>query len=157
LFHIQPDDPPRRGCAPTEGVMSKRSRKKKSRRLPPLLMRLIWAAKQVKEDAGGADISHIPDALKEFGAMAQWGVPAHGAFVATQPDIEVIIGRAAKLRFGGGDAKREFDEAVRIIEEFDKRDAIETAMNGVRAADSDAYFYAGMAWGITLACLPGGR
>jgi hypothetical protein len=131
--------------------MSKRFRKKKSRRLPPLLRRLIWAAMQVKEDAGGADISHIPDALMEFGVMAQWGVPAHGVFVATQPDIEVIIGRAAKLRFGGGDAKREFDEAVRIVEDLHQRDEIETAMNGVRAADSDAYFYAGMAWGITLA------
>jgi hypothetical protein len=136
--------------------MSKRSRKKKSRRLPPLLMRLIWAARQVKEDAGGSDISHIPDALMEFGAVAQWGVPAHGAFVATHPDIEVIIGRAAKLRFGGGEAKREFDEAVRIVEDFHQRDEIETAMNGVRAADSDAYFYAGMAWGITLASMPSG-
>lgn len=133
--------------------MSKRSRKKKSRRLPRLLARLIRAAKQVKEDAGGADISHIPDALKEFGAMAQWGVPTHGAFVATQPDIELIIGRVAKLRFGGSDAKREFDEAARIVEDFHERDEIETAMNGVRAADSDAYFYAGMAWGITLADL----
>lgn len=137
--------------------MSKRFRKKKSKRLPPLLTRLIWAAKQVKEDAGGADISHVPEALKEFGAMAQWGVPAHGAFVATQEDIELIIDRAAKLRFGGGDAKREFDEAVRIVEDFHQRDMIETSMSGVRAADSDAYFYAGMAWGITLACMPGGR
>lgn len=67
------------------------------------------------------------------------------------PTSEVIIGRVAKLRFGGGEAKREFDEAVRIVEEFNKRDEIETAMNGVRAADSDAYFYAGVAWGITLA------
>jgi hypothetical protein len=134
--------------------MSKRSRKKKGRRLPPLLRRLIWAARKVEEDAGGADISHIPGALKEFGAMAQWGVPTHGAFVATQPDVEMIIGRAAKLRFGGGDAKREFDEAVRIVEDFHQRDEIETAMNGVRAADSDAYFYAGLAWGITLAWMP---
>ncbi len=137
--------------------MSKRSRNKGSRRLPPLLRRLIWAARQVKEDAGGGDISHIPDALKELGAMAQWGVPAHGAFGATQPDIEVIISRAAKLRFGGGDAKRKFDDAVRIVEDFHQRDGIESAMNGVRAADSDANFYAGMAWGITLASMPGGQ
>lgn len=85
------------------------------------------------------------------------GGPAHGAFVATQEDIELIIDRAAKLRFGGGDAKREFDKAVRIVEDFHQRDEIETAMNSVRAADSDAYFYAGMAWGITLACMPAGR
>lgn len=79
------------------------------------------------------------------------------AFVATQEDIELIIDRAAKLRFGGGDAKREFDEAVRIIEDFHQPDEIETAMNGVRAADSDAYFYAGVAWGITLASMCGGQ
>jgi hypothetical protein len=66
----------------------------------------------------------------------------------------VIIGRAAKLRFGGGDAKREFDEAVRVVGDFHQQDEIETAMNGVRAADSNAYFYAGMAWGITLARMP---
>ncbi len=137
--------------------MPKRSRKKKSRRLPALLTRLIWAARQVREDAGGVDISHIPDALEEFGAMAQWGAPVHGAFVSSQPDIEVIIGRAAKLRFGGTDAKREFDEAVRVVEDFHKRDPIETAMNAMRAADSNAYFYAGMAWGITLACTPEDR
>ena len=89
--------------------------------------------------------------------MAQWGVPAHGAFVATQPDIEVIIGRVAKLRFGGGDAKREFDEAVRIVENLHQPVEIETAMNAVRAADSDAYFYGGMAWGIALACTPSGQ
>lgn len=31
------------------------------------------------------------------------------------------------------------------------------AMGMLRAADTDAYFYAGMAWGITLASMPGGR
>lgn len=136
--------------------MSKRSRKN-DRRLPPLLTRLIRAAKKAKADAGGVDISPVPDALKEFGATAVWGVPTHGAFVSNQPDVEVVVGRVAKLRFGGAEAKREFDEAISVVDEFDKRDAIETAMNDVRAADSDAYFYAGLAWGTVLACMPGGR
>lgn len=136
--------------------MSKRRSRKKNRCLPPLLRRLIWAARQVKEDAGGVDISPVPDALKEFGAMAAWAIPGHGAFLASQDDVAKVIERNAKLRFGGAEAKREFDEAVRIVEDFRERDTIQTAMNGVRGADTDAAFYAGLACGITLASPPAG-
>lgn len=135
--------------------MSKRSKKKRA--LPPLLVRLIQAAKEAKEDAGGVDLSPVPGALKEFGALAQWGVPAHGAFVANEPDVTLAIGRAARIRFGGLNAKLEFEEAMRVVEDAGKKDAIETTVGMLRAADTDAYFYAGMAWGVTLAYMPGGR
>lgn len=121
--------------------------------LPSLLVRLIWAAKRADEDLGGADISTVPQALEEFGALASWVVPVHGVFVPTSSDISAAISKIAQSRFRGKKAARELREALKAVEDFQRQDAISTAMNNVRAAEGNAYFYAGLAFGITIAGL----
>jgi hypothetical protein len=53
------------------------------------------------------------------------------------------------------EARREFRKALQAVESFNERDAIESAHNQVRSVDDKAYFYAGLAFGITLASLAG--
>jgi hypothetical protein len=130
-----------------------RRRFRKDGGLAPLLVRLIKAAKQSGEDAEGADISGAPDALRELGAMALWAIPIHGVFVPNNPDISFQIERISKAHLGLDHARKEFREALKAVEPFDRRDAIESAHNGVRSVDDEAYFYAGLAFGTTLARL----
>ena len=131
-----------------------RRRSKEGRGLPPLLICLIKAAKYSGEDASGSDISGAPDALRELGALALWALPIHGVFVPNQPDIAFAIERISKASLGLDKARREFREALKAVEPFKHRDAIESAHNQVRSVDDEAYFYAGLAFGVTLASLP---
>lgn len=130
-----------------------RRRSRKDGGLAPLLVRLIKAAKHSGEDAEGADISGAPDALQELGALALWALPIHGIFVPNNPDISFEIERISKTCLGLDDARREFREALKVVEPFAQRDAIESAHSHVRSIDDEAYFYAGLAFGITLASL----
>jgi hypothetical protein len=50
-----------------------------------------------------------------------------------------------------GEARREFKEALGVVVEFTQRDPIESALNHVRSASEEAYFYAGLAFGVTFA------
>lgn len=130
-----------------------RRRCRKAGGLPPLLIRLITSAKQAREDAGGCDISAVPNALRDLGALALWAVPVHGIFVPNEPQIAVAIERIAKEHFGWVDARRELREALAVVPQFAERDAIATACNGVVTVSDEAYFYAGLAFGVTLADL----
>lgn len=132
--------------------MSKRQSQKNDH-LPPLLARLIWAAKHADEDWGGGDISAIPRALEELGTLASWVVPVHGVFVPTASDIRASIEQVARSRFHGKKALRELRAALDVVADFRQRDSISTALNNVRSAEGDAHFYAGIAFGITLAGL----
>jgi hypothetical protein len=135
-----------------EGIMSRR-RSRKDRGLPPLLVRLIQAAEHSGEDAEGADISGAPDALRELGKLALWVLPIHGVFVPNNPDISFQIQRISIAHLGLDHARKEFREALKAVEPFAQRDAIESAHNQVRSVDDEAYFYSGLAFGITLANL----
>lgn len=134
-----------------------RRRSRKDGGLPPLLVRLIKAAKHSGEDAAGADISSAPDALRELGALALWAVPIHGVFVPNHPDISFEIQRISKAYLGLDDARKELREALKVVEPFAERDAIESAHRRVRSVDDEAYFYSGLAFGITLASLASSR
>jgi hypothetical protein len=133
-----------------------RGRSRKDGGLPPLLVRLIKAAKHSGEDGEGADISGAPDALRELGALALWALPIHGVFVPNNPDVSFQIQRISLAHLGLEHARKEFREALKIVEPFAQRDAIESAHNHVRSIDDEAYFYSGLAFGITLASLEGG-
>jgi hypothetical protein len=49
-----------------------------------------------------------------------------------------------------------FHRATSAIESFTKRDEVESAANHIRAVSDMAYFYSGLAFGITLAELTQG-
>src|SRR5688572_24412079 len=131
-----------------------RKRFKKSERLSPLLVRLIDAAEHAREDAEGRDIRGAAQALREFGQLALWALPIHGVFVPNNNDVSMIVQRAAKEYLEWEEARGEVRAALAAIETFELRDPIETAENHLRAVSDEAYFYAGLAFGVTLACPP---
>jgi hypothetical protein len=132
-----------------------RRRSDSDRGLPPLLVWLINAAKHSGKDAEGADIGGAPDALRELGTLASRALPIHGVFVPNNPDICVEIQRVSKAHLGFDQARREFQKALKVVEAFDQRDPIESAHNHLRSVEDEAYYYAGLAFGIVLASLSG--
>lgn len=130
--------------------MSPRRTTKPDRRLPPALVRLIEAAEYLAEDA---DTQNIAEALREYGEMALWVVPIHGVFIPSDQVVSVAIEGTAVRHLGLEKARAEFRKALAAIEPFDRRDAIESAHTRVRTVGEDAYFYAGLAVGITMITL----
>jgi hypothetical protein len=65
--------------------------------------------------------------------------------------VSVIVDGAAKQHLGLEEARHEFSAALGLVEAFAQRDPIESAHNRVRIASDEAYFYAGLAFGVTLA------
>jgi hypothetical protein len=125
-----------------------RYRSKRAKALPPLLVRLIEAA---EDSAFDLDNSVSPDVLRSFGALALVAVPRCGLFVPNDNDICMAIDRVAKLHLGLEEAQRAFREAVGAVQSFAERDAIESTYLQIRSATDEAYFYAGLAFGVTLA------
>lgn len=127
-----------------------RHRAKKTNQLPALLVRLIRAA-----EANHFDSEHSanPDVLRACGSLALRIIPAHGVFVPGRDEVSLAIERIAADHLAFREARLEYRAALKTVEPFDKRDAIEVAHSGLMSASDDAYFYAGLAFGITLACL----
>lgn len=126
-------------------------RSTKLEHLPPTLVRLIEAAEDHGGDAGaGRNISSAAASLREFGDLALWALPLRGAFVSDDERVAAIVERVAVRHLGLGQAKREFRKAMATIDPFDRRDAIESAHNQIRSVADEAYFYAGLAFGITM-------
>lgn len=127
--------------------MSPRRPTKPQPRLVPALVRLIDAAEHLHEDADGQGIA---GALREFGEMALWVVPIRGVFIPSDEPVSFVIDRIAVRHLGLDKARAEFRKALAAIEPFDRRDAVESAHTRVRSVGEDAYFYAGLAVGITM-------
>jgi hypothetical protein len=128
-----------------------RKRSRKAPALSPLLVRLIEAAERAKEDAEGRDIRRTAKALREFGDLATWMLPVHGLFVPNNSEVCMAVDRVARQYLDLKEARRELKEALGVVVEFAQRDPIESALNHVRSAAEEAYFYAGLAFGLTFA------
>jgi hypothetical protein len=74
----------------------------------------------------------------------------HGLFVPNNNEVGTVD-RVARERLDLEEVRREFKDALRVVVEFAQRDPIESAHNHVRAASKEAYFYAGLAFGLTFA------
>ncbi len=133
-----------------------RKRVRRSEGLSPLLVRMIEAAEYAEKDAEGRDIRGAARALREFGRLAFWALPIHGVFVPNNNEVSLIVQRAAKEHLDWEEARGEVRAALAAIETFELRNPIETAENHLRAVSDEAYFYAGLAFGVTLACPPPG-
>lgn len=128
-----------------------RHRSRKVRKLSPLLERLIESAKRSGVDSEGADISGVPEVLREFGGLARWAIPAHGVFLPNNDELVRLAERMARERLDMDEARRAFQDALSAVSDFQQRDAIETAVNHMLSVSDEAYFYAGISFGITLA------
>jgi hypothetical protein len=111
---------------------------------------LIEAVEHHSGDARARDIIGAAGALREFGELALWALPIYGVFVPNDERIAVIVERVATRHLGLREASREFQKAMGNVEAFDRRDAIESAHNQIRSVTEEAYFYAGVAFGITM-------
>lgn len=128
-----------------------RKRFKKSERLTTLLVWLIDAAEHARQDAAGRDMRGTAQALREFGELALWALPIHGVFVPNNDDVARTIQRVAKQHLDWDEARREVRAALEAVATFELRDPIESAENHLRAVSDEAHFYAGLAFGLTLA------
>jgi hypothetical protein len=131
-----------------------RKRAGKGEQCSPLLVRLIKAAEHAGRDAEGRDIRGAARVLREFGRLALWALPIHGVVVPNNNDVSLIVQRAAKEHLDWEAARNQVRAALAVVEAFELRDPIETAENHLRAVSDEAYFYAGLAFGVTLACPP---
>jgi hypothetical protein len=120
-----------------------RHRPGEARALPHALVRLIRAA----EDSGRRGRASV---LRELGQLALKTIPAHGIFVANENDIEMAVEQIARAHLGLARARQEFRDATRVIESFHQRDPIESAHNHIESVKDEAWFFAGLAFGLTL-------
>jgi len=77
-------------------------------------------------------------------------LPIHGVFVPNDADVSVAVERVALRHLGLDTARKAFRTAITGVEPFVRRDAVETAHNRVLTVAEEAYFYAGLALGITM-------
>lgn len=118
------------------------------------LERLIQAARTARHDAEGRDTRAVARALDEFGRLASWAIPVHGLFVPNNNDICAAVESAARAHFDLDTARRELTRHLKVVSAFEQRDAIETAQTQVRLVYDEAYFYAGVAFGVSFVDWP---
>ena len=113
--------------------------------LPPLLDRLIYAARKHGDRDRAA-------ALGALGQLAVVALPCHGVFAPADEEAlySAIEGVAARhLQFARIRKRRR--TALEAITSIEKRDAVETACSEFQSVSDSVYFYAGLAFGIVLA------
>lgn len=120
----------------------------------PRLERLVQAARTARHDAEGGDTRAVARVLDEFGRLASWAIPVHGLFVPNNNDVCAAVESAARAHLGLDPARRELARRLKAVPVFEQRDAIETAQTQVRHVYDEAYFYAGVAFGVTFVDWP---
>ena len=128
-----------------------RRRSRHGAEILPALIRVIHAARRAGEDPRRRELREVADALREYGALAAWVLHVDGRFVPNAEQVSGLIEQVARRHFGLAAARRELRAALKVVEQFEQREPIESATNQVHAASDAAYFYAGVAFGVTLA------
>jgi hypothetical protein len=97
------------------------------------------------------------EALADFGQWALIRVPSQGVLAPDDSHAFKAIQEIAKRHLQLDVARAEVKEALSAIESFEVRDPIESAYNHLQSVYDDAYYYAGLACGITLMNLDSAR
>jgi hypothetical protein len=113
---------------------------------PPALRNVIRAA-ELECPRGHAD------ALFELTSLALSKVPSRGIFdpaVRGEHDIFAVVESVARAHLQLGDARTALKAALEAAAlSLDKRDNIEQAALEIQTVSDTAYFYAGLAFGLT--------
>jgi hypothetical protein len=119
--------------------------------LSPLLELVVEAleASRDRPDEGRA--------LRALGELALKRVPSRGIFAPAEGDLYTEIDSIAKKYLDLDTPRKEFFAATAAVEPFEKRDRIESAANHLHTVYDNAYFYTGLAFGITLCDFAGRR
>jgi len=123
--------------------------------LPPLLVRIIEAARHAPHDP--TDRTGHDQVLEELSQWALVYVPSRGVLAPSDESAYKFIEGAAVRYLEYGDARRAFQDALQAVASADERNLIEEAHNRLQTESDDAYYYAGLACGVTLAQLSGIR
>jgi hypothetical protein len=130
-------------------MATRRVRKEKSVPLPPLLVRVIHAARHAPYDP--VDRDGHDAAIRELGCWALVRVPSEGVLAPDDSHAYQAIEIVAREHLAMKEARAAVKKALSAIEPFATRDAVESAYNQLQSANDNAYYYAGPACGITLA------
>ena len=129
--------------------MSARTLKRSSETQWPEQLQLLFVAAEHECPAG-----HAP-ALRELTALARIKVPGRGIFDPTargEHDLFAAIEGVADRHLGMRQAKATWKRVVhRAGLEPEAREAIEQAAQQLQGVSDTAYFYAGLAFGLTTA------
>jgi hypothetical protein len=117
--------------------------------LPPLLVRVIHAARLAPDDP--VDRAGHDAALSELGQWALVYVPSHGVLAPAEDDAYTAIQKVAVRHLQYGKARASWSKALRAIESIELRSEVESSQNWMQSESDNAYYYAGLACGITLA------
>jgi hypothetical protein len=117
--------------------------------LSPLLLVVIDAL----EAQQGRQRRREALALRAFGELARVQIPARGVFAPTENELYQAIDEIAIAHFRLRSATKALRARLASVEAFEARDEIASAANHAREVSDLAYFYAGLAFGITLADL----
>jgi hypothetical protein len=121
--------------------------------LPPLLVQIVKAALDSERFDPGNDRTGHADALVEFGHLAGTAVPARGALAPIDNELYTAFDEVAAAHLGLAEDTATLDAALKGLEALPMREPISAAANALRTTSDVAYFYGGLAFGITLACL----
>jgi hypothetical protein len=112
--------------------------------LSPLLELVVQALEDSRERADEGR------ALRAFGELALKRVPSRGIFAPDEGDLYTEIDEIAKKYLDLATPRKAFFAATTAVEPFGTRDQIEAAANHLQTVYDQAYFYTGLAFGITL-------
>jgi ATP phosphoribosyltransferase regulatory subunit HisZ len=120
--------------------------------LPPLLARVIELAVYAEKHDDSTDRTGEAAFLGGVARLAVQNVGFRGV-LAPPPELYKPIEDLAKEHLEWVDAKKELREALDRVKKFKRRDAIETAHIRVLSVSDTAYYYTGLAFGLTVADL----
>jgi hypothetical protein len=123
-----------------------RPRNKAVGSLPPLLVRLMHAAER-------DDRPHVAQALAAYGDYALIAIPTVGVLPRDEPKFYSAVDRVARKHLGFTEARRAFTQSIKSMEPLERRDRIDSAATALQAVSDEAHFYAGIAFGVTVAQL----
>ena len=125
------------------------SSRKRRVRIPGMLDTIVKALeRQEIHNAAGA-----ARALRAFGELAALEIPGRGVFAAERPELYQVIEDVADAHLGFSRPRREFSAATHMVSDAELRERIQVSANEAQAISDQAYFYAGLAFGVTLSRL----
>jgi len=89
-------------------------------------------------------------ALRAFGELAALEIPAGGVFAADRPELYQVIEKVADVHLGFSRPRTQFSKATDIVSDAGLRERIQASANEAQSISDQAYFYAGLAFGVTL-------
>lgn len=132
--------------------MSRPDSRERRAQLSPLVARVIDLAYYAEEHDESTSRDGEAAFFEAVAELAAQNVGFRGV-LSPDPELYKPIEDLAKEHLDWVDAKRELRESLDRVKKFKRRDAIECAHTRVINVSDTAYYYAGLAFGLTLADL----